>query len=49
VGAVRFVFDGHRLNTETTPAEMGMQDGDCVDCLITQVGGGGRAAAAAAL
>ena len=43
VGAVRFLFDGQRLIPDTTPAAEGMQDGDSIDCVISQLGGGGHA------
>ncbi|KAG2434202.1 hypothetical protein HXX76_007928 [Chlamydomonas incerta] len=38
---VRFLYDGNRLNPASTPAELEMEDGDTIDCLITQLGGGG--------
>jgi small ubiquitin-related modifier len=43
---VRFLFDGERLNSEMTPKELNMDDGDTIDCMRFQVGGGGTAAVA---
>ncbi|PNW72397.1 hypothetical protein CHLRE_16g675861v5 [Chlamydomonas reinhardtii] len=37
---IRFLYDGNRVNPTNTPAELGMEDGDTIDCLITQLGGG---------
>ncbi|KAG2494930.1 hypothetical protein HYH03_006865 [Edaphochlamys debaryana] len=37
--SVRFLFDGTRVNGSSTPEELGMEDGDCIDCVIEQVGG----------
>eukprot|EP00201_Polytomella_parva_P010343 CAMPEP_0175055840 /NCGR_PEP_ID=MMETSP0052_2-20121109/10314_1 /TAXON_ID=51329 ORGANISM="Polytomella parva, Strain SAG 63-3" /NCGR_SAMPLE_ID=MMETSP0052_2 /ASSEMBLY_ACC=CAM_ASM_000194 /LENGTH=94 /DNA_ID=CAMNT_0016320751 /DNA_START=29 /DNA_END=313 /DNA_ORIENTATION=+ len=37
--AVRFLFDGARLNPNSTPQELGMQDSDVIDCVMEQVGG----------
>lgn len=37
---VRFVFDGTRVNPNSTPAMMGMDDGDTIDAFLEQVGGG---------
>ncbi|KAG2447319.1 hypothetical protein HYH02_007649 [Chlamydomonas schloesseri] len=36
---VRFLYDGNRVNPTSTPASLGMEDGDTIDCLITQLGG----------
>jgi len=36
---VRFLFDGQRLTDLQTPEEIGMEEGDCIDCVIQQVGG----------
>ena len=38
--AVRFLFDGERINQEQTCAEVGLEDGDSIDVTIEQVGGG---------
>ena len=37
---VRFLFDGQRVNFESTPNELEMEDGDTIDCMRQQVGGG---------
>ena len=36
---VRFLFDGQRVNCESTPKELEMEDGDTIDCMRQQVGG----------
>ena len=38
--AVRFLMDGERLRPDQTPEEMDMEDGDCIDAMMEQVGGG---------
>jgi small ubiquitin-related modifier len=38
--SVRFVFDGQRLNEQSTPAEMDMQSDDVIDVVVEQLGGG---------
>lgn len=37
--AVRFVFDGQRVNGDSTPESLGMEDGETIDCFMQQVGG----------
>ena len=37
---VRFLYDGDRLSRDQTPAELSMQDGDEIDALVEQTGGG---------
>ena len=37
--AVRFLFDGERINDTQTPAELGLEDGDSIDAVMEQVGG----------
>ncbi|WIA14529.1 hypothetical protein OEZ85_003048 [Tetradesmus obliquus] len=37
--AVRFVFDGQRVNPQSTPQNLGMEDGDIIDCFMEQIGG----------
>ena len=32
MSAVRFLFDGQRLNPQQTPADHGMEDNDVIDC-----------------
>lgn len=39
--AVRFLFDGDRVRGEQTPAELSMEDGDSIDAVLQQTGGGG--------
>mmetsp|Transcript_4029 Transcript_4029/g.18393 ORF Transcript_4029/g.18393 Transcript_4029/m.18393 type:complete len:93 (+) Transcript_4029:94-372(+) len=38
-GAVRFLFDGQRINPTQTPQELDMEDGDSIDAMMEQVGG----------
>ncbi|PXF48224.1 Small ubiquitin-related modifier 2 [Gracilariopsis chorda] len=38
-GAYRFLFDGHRINEEDTPESLDMQELDCVDAMVSQLGG----------
>ncbi|KXZ55767.1 hypothetical protein GPECTOR_2g1317 [Gonium pectorale] len=38
-GSVRFLFDGTRVAAQSTPEDLGMEDGDVLDCVIEQVGG----------
>jgi len=37
--AVRFLFDGDRLQDDDTPASREMEDGDCIDVFLQQIGG----------
>jgi small ubiquitin-related modifier len=37
---IRFMFDGTRVSDATNPGEMAMNDGDVIDCMLEQVGGG---------
>uniref|UniRef100_A0A061SCP4 Small ubiquitin-related modifier n=1 Tax=Tetraselmis sp. GSL018 TaxID=582737 RepID=A0A061SCP4_9CHLO len=37
--AIRFLFDGARLDSESSPQEIGMEDGDIIDAMQEQVGG----------
>ena len=34
------VFDGERINQEQTPADLGLEDGDQIDAMVEQLGGG---------
>ena len=36
----RFMFDGERINQEQTPADLGLEDGDQIDAMVEQLGGG---------
>lgn len=38
--AVRFLFDGERVKGDKTPHELGIEDGDVIDAMVQQVGGG---------
>mmetsp|Transcript_31300 Transcript_31300/g.68400 ORF Transcript_31300/g.68400 Transcript_31300/m.68400 type:complete len:97 (+) Transcript_31300:151-441(+) len=35
----RFVFDGTRLNGQQTPKDLDMEDEDCIEVFLEQVGG----------
>lgn len=35
----RFLFDGHRLDANETPADADMEDGDVIDAVLEQLGG----------
>lgn len=37
--AVRFLFDGIRINPNSSPEDLGMEDGDTIDCVVEQIGG----------
>jgi len=39
LGALRFTYEGQRLNGEDTPTQLGMEDGDQIDAFIQQLGG----------
>jgi small ubiquitin-related modifier len=36
---VRFIFDGQRVNPAATPADLGLENGDIIDCFMEQIGG----------
>ena len=36
--AVRFLFDGSRINPVQTPRDLDMEDGDCIEAMMEQVG-----------
>merc|ERR1719146_540763 len=38
--SVRFMFDGDRLNPESSAEDAGMEDGDEIDAMVEQTGGG---------
>lgn len=38
-GSYRFLFDGHRINDEDTPDSLDMQELDCIDAMVSQLGG----------
>jgi len=37
---VRFTFDGLRITETSTPVDLDMENGDTIDAMIEQVGGG---------
>lgn len=39
--SVRFLYDGDRIKGENTPEMMHMEDGDILDVVLQQTGGGG--------
>ena len=39
--ALRFLFDGTRINSTQSPGALQMEDGDTIDVYMEQVGGGG--------
>lgn len=41
IHTVRFLFDGARVNEGSTPATLGMEDGDVLDVMVSFEGGGG--------
>lgn len=36
---VRFVFEGQRVSADSTPQDLEMEDGDCLDAILEQIGG----------
>lgn len=38
-GSIRFIFEGHRLDSTQTPKDLDMQNEDVIDAVIQQVGG----------
>jgi len=42
LNSVRFIFDGARLKGEQTPDDYEMEDGDCIEAMMEQVGGAVR-------
>ena len=38
LNAVRFIFDGSRINSSQTPEDLEMEDGDVIDVMMEQVG-----------
>lgn len=40
--AVRFLFDGERVHGDRSPEDIGLEDGDVIDAMVQQTGGGGR-------
>ena len=42
MSSVRFLFDGNRINADQTPEGLDMEDGDVIDVMVEQQGGGRR-------
>eukprot|EP00500_Bicosoecida_sp_ms1_P000525 CAMPEP_0203812104 /NCGR_PEP_ID=MMETSP0115-20131106/3950_1 /ASSEMBLY_ACC=CAM_ASM_000227 /TAXON_ID=33651 /ORGANISM="Bicosoecid sp, Strain ms1" /LENGTH=176 /DNA_ID=CAMNT_0050720941 /DNA_START=41 /DNA_END=570 /DNA_ORIENTATION=+ len=42
VNSLRFTFDGERIEPHHTPVDLEMEDGDQVDAIMTQLGGGAQ-------
>ncbi|CAH1444364.1 unnamed protein product [Lactuca virosa] len=40
ISSIAFLFDGRRLRAEQTPDELEMEDGDEIDAMLHQTGGG---------
>ncbi|ONK58084.1 uncharacterized protein A4U43_C09F7950 [Asparagus officinalis] len=49
INSIAFLFDGRRLRGEQTPDELEMEEGDEIDAMLHQTGGGLITAASAAL
>ena len=41
VNSLVLIFDGHRCQGRDTPGSLEMEDGDCLDAMLHQLGGGG--------
>uniref|UniRef100_A0A7S2TZU2 Ubiquitin-like domain-containing protein n=1 Tax=Lotharella oceanica TaxID=641309 RepID=A0A7S2TZU2_9EUKA len=37
--SVRFLFDGERIDADSTPADLGMENEDEIDAMVQQTGG----------
>ena len=48
MNSVRFLFDGNRIQPASTPEDLDMEDGDVIDVMVEQQGGGGGCRAEAA-
>merc|ERR1719391_755933 len=38
-GSIRFLFDGERIQADSTPADLEMEDEDEIDAMVEQHGG----------
>ena len=38
INSLRWLFDGERVRWDDTPRELAMEDGDCIDVMMEQVG-----------
>jgi len=36
---IRFLYDGRRIQPDSTPKDLGMEDGDIIDAMLQQTGG----------
>jgi len=39
LNSLRFLYDGERVQSHNTPAELEMEDGDAIDVMVEQIGG----------
>ncbi|RGB28282.1 ubiquitin-related domain-containing protein [Rhizophagus diaphanus] len=39
LNSLRFLYDGDRVQSHNTPAELEMEDGDAIDVMVEQIGG----------
>jgi small ubiquitin-related modifier len=39
LNAIRFLYDGTRVQNDQTPVELELEDNDCIDCMLYQSGG----------
>ncbi|KAI8112810.1 hypothetical protein M9434_004130 [Picochlorum sp. BPE23] len=37
---VRFAYEGQRVQEDMTPDDLGMENNDCIDAFLEQIGGG---------
>ncbi|KAL4422599.1 hypothetical protein ABPG75_008796 [Micractinium tetrahymenae] len=44
---LRFVFDSQRLRIEQCPLDLDMENGDVIDAMVEQLGGGGHSSGSA--
>eukprot|EP01071_Lankesteria_metandrocarpae_P008880 Lankesteria_metandrocarpae@DN5080_c0_g1_i2.p3 len=40
VESVRFLYDGERIKGNLSPEDLGMEDGEIIDAMVQQIGGG---------
>nr|CAG8611170.1 4681_t:CDS:2 [Entrophospora candida] len=38
LASLRFLYDGERVQSHNTPAELDMEDGDSIDVMVEQIG-----------
>jgi small ubiquitin-related modifier len=39
LNAIRFLYDGTRVQNDQTPVQLELEDNDCIDCMLYQSGG----------